>query len=66
MFSNNDINKFVLLLIKGVYPHENMDDWEKFNEILFPEKEEFYGNLHKEDLQIQITCMQKESVKTLK
>ena len=32
--SNHDDNKFVLLLRKGVYPHEYMDDWEKFNETL--------------------------------
>ena len=32
-FSNNDINKFNLLLRKGVYPYECMDDWEKFNGI---------------------------------
>ena len=32
-FSNNDINKFILLLRKGVYPYEFMDDWENFNEI---------------------------------
>ena len=37
-FSNNDINKFVLLLRKGVYPYEYMDDWEKFNETILPEK----------------------------
>ena len=28
-FSNHDINKFILLLRKGVYPHECMDDWKK-------------------------------------
>ena len=27
-----------------------MDDWEKFNEITLPEKEEFYGNLNMEDI----------------
>ena len=32
-FSNIDINKFILLLRKGLYPYEYMDDWEKFNEI---------------------------------
>ena len=26
-FCNNDINKFILLLRKGVYPHEYMDSW---------------------------------------
>ena len=40
-FYNNDINKFVLSLIKYVYPYEYMDEWEKFNETLLPEKEEF-------------------------
>ena len=28
-FSNNDINKFILLLRKDVYPYKYMDDWEK-------------------------------------
>ena len=31
-FSNNDINKFILSLRKGVYPYEYMDEWEKFND----------------------------------
>ena len=35
--SNNDINKFILLLRKGVY----IDDWEKFDENAIREKEEY-------------------------
>ena len=27
-----------------------MDEWEKFNEILLLEKEEYYGNLNIEDI----------------
>ena len=27
-----------------------MDDWEKFNETILPEKEEFYSNLNMEDI----------------
>ena len=34
-FSNHDNNKFILLLQKGVYPHEYMDDWAKFKQILW-------------------------------
>ena len=30
-FSNIDINKFILLLRKSVYPYEYIDDWKKFN-----------------------------------
>ena len=40
-FSNNYINKFILLLRKDIYPYEYMDPWEKFNETALPEKEEF-------------------------
>ena len=44
-FSNNDINKFILLLRKGFYPYDCIEDWEKFNEATLPDKEEFYSNL---------------------
>ena len=40
-FSNHDNNKFILLLKKGVYSYEYMDDWEKFNEKTFPPKKRF-------------------------
>ena len=35
-FSNHDINKFVLLLQKGVYPYKYMNDSGKFNETSLP------------------------------
>ena len=35
-FSNNDINKFILLLRKDLYPYEYMDEWEKFNKSSLP------------------------------
>ena len=47
-FCNSNLNKFVLLLRKGIYPYENMDNWEKFNETTLPPKEAFYGNLNLE------------------
>ena len=55
-FSNNDINKFILLLRKGVYSYEHMDEWEKFNKTTLPQKEEFYSNLNVEDI-TDANCM---------
>ena len=49
-FCNNDLNKFVLLLRKGVCPYEYADTWERFSEILLPSKEDFYSNLNMEDI----------------
>ena len=49
-FCNKDLNKFILLLRKGVYPYEYMDNWERFNETLFPNKEASYSNLNIEDI----------------
>ena len=49
-FSNNDVNKFMLLLRKGAYPYEYIDDWKKFNETTLPEKEQFYSSLNKVDI----------------
>ena len=49
-FCDNDLNKFVLLLRKGVYPYEYMDSWERFNETSLPSKEDFYSTLNMEDI----------------
>ena len=40
-FCNRDINKFNLLLRKGVYPYQYMDSWERFDEKLLPSKKDF-------------------------
>ena len=49
-FCDNDLNKFVLLLRKGVYPYEYMDSREKFNETSLPSKKDFYSNLNMENI----------------
>ena len=40
-FCNNDLNKLILLLRKGVFPYEYMDSCEKFNETSLPSKKDF-------------------------
>ena len=40
-FCSVDLNKFFLLLRKGVYPYEYMDSWEKIDETTLPLKK--YG-----------------------
>ena len=49
-FSNGDLIKFILLLRKGVYPYEDMDNWEKFDETTLPPNEAFYSNLNLESI----------------
>ena len=49
-FCNNDLNKFVLLLRKGVYPYEYMDSQERFNETTLSNKKAFYSELILEDI----------------
>ena len=49
-FCNGDLNKFILLLRKGVYPYEYIDSWERFNETSLPDKEALYSNLSMEDI----------------
>ena len=48
--SDNDINKFKLLLRKGVYPYKYMDSWKRFNETELPSKDMFYSKLNLEDI----------------
>ena len=52
---NGNIDKFILLLKKGVYPYEYMNDWKRYEETELPWHDEFYSNLNlknisKEDL----------------
>ena len=46
-FGNGDINKFILLLRKGIYP---CDSWKRFDETSLPDKEDFYSNLNMEEI----------------
>ena len=47
---NKNLNKFILLLRKGVYPYEYMNNWERFGEMSLPNKESFYSNLNMESI----------------
>ena len=38
---DNDINKFNLLLRKGIYSYEYLDSWKRFNETELPSKDKF-------------------------
>ena len=49
-FCNGDLNEFVLLLRKGVYPYEYMDSWERFDETSLPDKKYFYSELNLGDI----------------
>ena len=50
MFCDNDLDKFIMLLRKGVYPYEYIDEWDKFNEKVLPGKESFYSNITLENI----------------
>ena len=49
-FWSGDVNKFVLLLRKGISPYEDMDNQEKHNEISLPDNKAFYSKLNKEKI----------------
>ena len=43
---NNDLDKFILLLRKGVYPYEYMNKWSRFNETKNLQFEKDYSKLN--------------------
>ena len=45
-----NMDKFIFLLRKGLYPYESMDSWEKFDETELPSIDKFYSNLNLEDI----------------
>ena len=47
---NNDLNKFALLLRKGVYPYEYMDSWNKFNEPVPMVEDLYFSELNQESI----------------
>ena len=49
-FCKGDINKFILLLRKVIYPYEYMDSWERFDEKALPDKKDFYSCLNMENV----------------
>ena len=58
-FCNGDLNKFVLLLRKGVYPYEDMDSWEKSDETPIPSLEDFYSELNLEGIRSRLRTRSK-------
>ena len=50
IFFKANINKFVLLLRKGVYSFEYIYSWECFEETEIPSKEDFYSSLYMENI----------------
>ena len=36
-FCNKDINRFILLLRKGIYTYKYLDSWERFDETSLPD-----------------------------
>ena len=44
--TKGNIDKFIVLLRKGVYPYEYMHSWKRFIETELPSIEKFYSNLN--------------------
>ena len=65
-FCDKQINKFILLFKKGVYPYEYMDSWERYDEKLLPDKEYFYSSLNMEGIRDVDYRHEKRCLKNLK
>ena len=65
-YSDNDINKFILLLRKDVYLYEHINEWEKSNERSLSEKDDFYNNLNMENITDTDYMHAKDTVMVLK
>ena len=60
------MNQFISLLQKGLYPYKYVDDREKLNETLLPQKIDFYSHLNLEDIADADYMHAKEFVKILR
>ena len=40
----------MLSLKKGIYPYEYMDDWDRFNEEILPDKSDLYSSFNMEEI----------------
>ena len=49
-FYNKDVNKFIFILRKGIYPYEYMDSGKRFDEKPMPKKEYVYSSLNMEEI----------------
>ena len=45
-FENYNKSQYKLLIRKGIYPYEYMDDWNRFKETTLPPKEAFHSKLN--------------------
>ena len=45
-FEDYNESQYKLLIQKGIYPYEYMDDWNRFKETALPPKEAFYSKLN--------------------
>lgn len=46
IFYDDELDKFVLLIWKGIYPYEFLNNWGKLKEISLPTTEYFCSNLN--------------------